>query len=519
MILYMNRRDVPNLDRGELPSAVIDYVIGKANKYERRCRALYGRYIGVPQLHRGDEEDDVRAEANYAKYIVDIIRGYFLSEPVKYDCNDRDKKDSQAQLSLVSTVEAKLDRQNGTLVRHNAVDEDKDGLCDLCGKKIDISAVMAAYHSQNIATVDQRNGKAMGIYGESCELLYASTEEQPRPRSTVYAPDQIVLVQDDTVEHKDLFALWFEQRERTDRSRYYAVTVYTATQYQQYESTSLDKENYVFNPVGAPVPHFFDEVPVVCYENNEERQGDFEQVANLIDARNELLSDRLTDKRKFVNSILAAYGAVLPPETMAAAKQDHFVDGIPQDARLEYVQKTFDENALKVLDDTLVSDIHKMTLTPDMTDQAFAGNASGVALKLKLLALHLLVKSKMSAMEAGLKKRWTLYNNWLAHNGIDPVSVDDVDMVFTVALPIDEAQIVSMVCTLKNAGLVDDQTLLSLLWFVKDPAEAVENMKQQKQENQQQYMDSFAPKTEDKDKDEDEEKDTAGRQKDEEKDA
>ena len=143
MILYMNRRDVPNLDRGELPSAVIDYVIGKANKYERRCRALYGRYIGVPQLHRGDEEDDVRAEANYAKYIVDIIRGYFLSEPVKYDCNDRDKKDSQAQLSLVSTVEAKLNRQNGTLVRHNAVDEDKDGLCDLCGKKIDISAVMA----------------------------------------------------------------------------------------------------------------------------------------------------------------------------------------------------------------------------------------------------------------------------------------------------------------------------------------------------------------------------------------
>ena len=150
---------------------------------------------------------------------------------------------------------------------------------------------------------------------------------------------------------------------------------------------------------------------------------------------------------------------------------------------MEYVQKTFDENALKVLDDTLVSDIHKMTLTPDMTDQAFAGNASGVALKLKLLALHLLVKSKMSAMEAGLKKRWRLYNNWLAHNGIDPVSVDDVDIVFTVALPIDEAQIVQMVCTLKNAGLVDDQTLLSLLWFVKD---------------QQQYMDSFAAKAEDK---------------------
>ena len=48
--------------------------------------------------------------------------------------------------------------------------------------------------------------------------------------------------------------------------------------------------------------------------------------------------------------------------------------------------------------------------------------------------------------------------------------------------------------TILNSG----QTLLSLLWFVKDPAEAVENMKQQKQENQQQYMDSFAAKAEDK---------------------
>ena len=85
MILYMNRRDVPEAEQGVLSSAVIDYVVGRANEYARRCRALYGRYIGVPQIHRGEDENDVRAEANYAKYIVDIIRGYFLSEPVKQD--------------------------------------------------------------------------------------------------------------------------------------------------------------------------------------------------------------------------------------------------------------------------------------------------------------------------------------------------------------------------------------------------------------------------------------------------
>ena len=137
MILYMNRRDVPEAEQGVLSSAVIDYVVGRANEYARRCRALYGRYIGVPQIHRGEDENDVRAEANYAKYIVDIIRGYFLSEPVKYDCNDKDKKDSQAKLSLVSTVEAKLDRQSS-----------RDAALEKLQKIVDTSDKSAAAHKE-----------------------------------------------------------------------------------------------------------------------------------------------------------------------------------------------------------------------------------------------------------------------------------------------------------------------------------------------------------------------------------
>lgn len=118
-------------------------------------------------------------------------------------------------------------------------------------------------------------------------------------------------------------------------------------------------------------------------------------------------------------------------------------------------------------------------------------------MKLKLLALNILVKSKMRSMEKGLKKRWKLYNNFLSMaNNFTPVDIKDVDIVFTICMPIDEPSIVNMVCQLKNAGLVDDQTLLSLLWFVKDPAEALENMKQQKQESLKQYRDSFENNTE-----------------------
>ena len=487
MIIYIDAGNVPNAQQCDIPSDVIKYIVKKAEHYSARCRKLHSRYRGEMQFAMSDDDnDEVRAEANYAKYIVDITKGYYLSEPVKYDNNDKSDKKSQVEMDLVTSVEAKIDKDTRKLVRRDfgKIDE----------RDIDISPIIDCYHSQNISKTDDKNGKNIGIYGESEELLYASTDENPMPRSAVYPPDQLILVQDNTVEHKDLFALWFEKREKLDETKYYAVSIYSSVGRMDYESTDSSRENFNYQAVSSLTPHYFQAVPVIHYENNDERQGDFEQVENLIDARNGLLSDRLTDKRSFVNAVLALYGAILSDDARKDMKTEKIIDGLPADSKMEYLQKTFDESGMKILDDTLVADIHKMTFTPDMNDEKFAGNSSGVALKLKLLALNLLVKNKMLAMEDGLKKRWKLYNNWLSTAGrmSEPVSIDDVDVVFTVCMPIDEQQIVNIVCELKNSGLVDDQTLLSLLWFVKDPAEALENMKQQKRENQKEYLDSFA---------------------------
>ncbi len=483
MIVYIDSSKVPKVHECIIPNEILKYVISKANQYEARCCKLYSRYCGKPQLNI--EPNNIRVEANYAKYIVDITQGYYLSEPVKYDNNDKSKK-ANTLFSPINKIEAKIDKDTGNLVRNDASQQIQE-------QAIDISPIIDCYHKQNIEKKDEQNGKNIGIYGESTELIYASSEEIPSPCSAVYPPNQIILVQDNTVEHRDLFGMWFEKCEKEDFTQYYRVTVYSDKGKRDYVSENLDKSDFVFSPVGEFKEHYFDAVPIVCYENNDEKQGDFEQVQGLIDGRNELLSYRLTDKKKFVDALLALYGAVLSDNAKKNIKEDKFIDGLPDDAKFEYIQKTFDEASLKVLDDTLVSEIHKMTLTPDMTDEKFSGNSSGVALKLKLLALNILIKNKMHSMEGGLKKRWNLYNNFLSKSKhIQPVDICDVDIVFTVCMPIDEKEIVDMVCNLKNSGLVDDQTLLSLLWFIKDPAEALENMKQQKNENLKQYADSFS---------------------------
>ena len=227
--------------------------------------------------------------------------------------------------------------------------------------------------------------------------------------------------------------------------------------------------------------HWFGGVPVIAYTNNDERQGDFEQILSLIDAYDGLMSSRLTDKKKFVDALLVFFGMTLAEGDEARLAREKFIDGAPLDARAEYIQKTFNESEVQVLADSLVREMHKMTLTVDMSDEQFAGNSSGQALKLKLLTMDLLSRSKMRRMERGLRERLALYNHWLVVRGaMGVVDHSQVDVVFTPDLPINESEIVDMVCRLQ--GIVDDQTLLSQLWFVRDPAEAVENLRRQRQQ-------------------------------------
>lgn len=211
------------------------------------------------------------------------------------------------------------------------------------------------------------------------------------------------MVRDNTVEHNKLFAIVYEEQEDLNDVKYYDVTVYTAFNSKRYRSTNL--EDFEFHEIlDSEQEHYFGEVPVVEYQNNDERQGDFEQVIPLIDGLNELLSDRITDKKKFVNSLLALFGMTIDDDDLKIVKDERFLDGIPTDGRIEYVQKVFDEGSMSVLCNDIIREIHKMTLTVDMTDENFAGNSSGQALMLKLMTMNILVKSKMRSFEKGLKK-------------------------------------------------------------------------------------------------------------------
>lgn len=476
MAIYIDSSNVPDVNN--IPSSVFRYLIKKHKAHRAKLQRNYDYYIGRHKImtELSENSEQIKVYSNYAKYVVDISTGYYLGEPVKY--NEKNASNKQNKQILNAGTQAIV--KNGNVFQY-----DWD-----TAKTVDITRVVEVYDNQTISECDSKIAKYLGIFGECYELEYANSWDNPEPRTAVIDPRNCIMVRDNTVEHNKLFGMVYQEQESLGETKYYDVTVYTAFGNKMYRSTNL--EDFEFHVVtDSEEEHFFREVPIVEYQNNDERQGDYEQCIPLIDGLNELLSDRLTDKKKFVNSILAVFGITIDDDDMKVVRDERYLDGMPTDARIEYIQKVFDEGSMSVLCNDIIREIHKMTLTVDMTDENFAGNSSGQALMLKLMTMNILVKSKMRNFEKGLKKRFEMYNTWLTVKGeMLPIDKKEVDIIFTVALPIDKAEILSTVTQLQ--GIVDNKTLLSQLWFVKDVDVVMENLRIQKEEQQQEYLDIFA---------------------------
>lgn len=469
MALYIDRRELPE-DLSYIPPAVLQYVIDEHRQQLGRLEMLHNAYLGrnMPKM---TEADDIAVVCNYPRYIVDVVTGMFLGDPVKYNTADNGP-------GLTGGVRATI--RGGELLR-----ADK-----LTPAQNDISSVVDAYKRQSITDIDKEIGRDIGEYGEAYELEYASDDENPIPKTVVCDPRSSIMVRDTSVEHHKLFFMTYEKRKHVDTSLYYAVFVYTDKECIEYYSDGITAP-ISFIEVGRSF-HFFGEVPAVEYSNNADRLGDYETVLPVINAYNKLMSDRVTDKSRFIDAVLFLYGMSLTDEQKKDLKKYGIVDTLPpkdQGAAAEFIQKTLEEGSVHVLADDLVKEIHKQSMTVDMTDASF-GTASGQAMKLKLLTMTMLVKNKVRSMERGLKKRFQMYNRWLAIRGVmAEVDREEVDIVFSIQLPIDETGIVNVVKTLQ--GIVDDETLLGLLWFIKDPAETIEKVRAEQAEKDKRYLDTF----------------------------
>ena len=412
----------------KITNQVLNDVIDYNERYKERYKMLENYYLGKHGILERTKEDRLKNNKvliNHAKYITDTNVGYLLGNPVDYQVSE----------------------------------------------EYDIQPLLDAYKKQTINDLDSEIAKDVSIFGLQYEYVYVN--ESSDPKSCEIDNKNAIIVYDDTVEHNKLFGLIYRSIYKGESFKYWEIIYCDKEVIRTYKSYSKS-----LNQVGEDQPHMFGDVPLIQYKNNPELLGDFEPVITLIDAYNLLQSDRVNDKEQLVDAILCLYGMDFDDDQADMLRESRMLANIPTDGRVEYLVKTLQEGDVDILRQNLENDIHKISMVPNMTDENFVGNSSGVAIRYKLLAFEQNVKNKERYMEKGLMERFKLYNNYLvAIAKMSEVPVEEVDAVFTRNLPSNDYEISQMINNLSD--YVDAETLISQLSFIKDASEIVELKRQE----------------------------------------
>ena len=117
-----------------------------------------------------------------------------------------------------------------------------------------------------------------------------------------------------------------------------------------------------------------------------------------------------------------------------------------------------------------------MSNSPDFNDEKLMAQ-SGIAMKYKLIGFENVSSAIVANMTKALQKRIELICEVL--NLTDGVAMwRDIKITFTRNLPENTLETAQMVNQLR--GLVSDETLLSQIPFITNPAEEAERVKEQK---------------------------------------
>lgn len=398
-------------------------VISEHQANQPRLENLRKYYLGdsaIMRRTRADGRPNNRIAHPFARYITAVSAGYLVGKPVAYS----------------------TEVQGDTLER-----------------------VLDAFRRSSIASMDAENARNASIYGRAVEYVYVRAEDK-LPKVSVLSPVDAFVVYDEDYELKPLFGVHMTRRTNADgSSNGWTVTVVSRTVIARYTAATLSTNRYTEESVE---PHYFGDVPMVEYWNDENERGDFEWIIPLIDAYDKLESERVNDKEQFVDALLVLTGCTMDKDERGRSpirqlREDKMLSLPDNQAGAQYLTAQIDENGAEILRAALVEDIHKMSMVPNLSDKDFASNASGVAMRYKLWGLEQLTNIKQQWFTEGLRTRLKLFINHMIVSGAPALDVADVKISFTRALPANKLEIAQFVQIADAAGAMSTRTKVDVL--------------------------------------------------------
>ncbi len=353
-------------------SMVTDFKLNKLPRLQNLKRYLENDNPSVTDTNRRNEDgvSDVRASHAFASYIVTFMQGYMTGNPIHLDYDD------EAVQEILDTVNKmnNADYQNSLLERDAST------------------------------------------YGWAYEIHYRKEDGSHFKRADVM----------------NTFAIYNMtiERERIGAVRFYD-NPFTESEYVEFYD-DRGKLTYIVEGTDLVLeseePHTYGSVPINELENNDERMGDFERVTPQMDLYDFAQSDTANYMQDFNDAILALFGDIdlghgltedekievlreMRRARMLLLTPPKTLDGREGSIHAEYLTKQYDVAGTEAYKKRIVNDIHKLSFTPDLTDEKFAGAQSGKALEHKLFGLEVIESNKENALKAFLQERYRLIMN------------------------------------------------------------------------------------------------------------
>lgn len=333
------------------------------------------------------------------------------------------------------------------------------------------------------------------IFGEAYELQWLN--EEGKYCFEAIDPMAVMVITDGRLRESVTDAIIFDVDDTLGNTRKVQLYCYDDTYRRIYSytetATAFEDKNSNANisnfELEEEAPHMMGRCPIIQVKNNRWNTGDFEPVVSEVDAYNLSVSNSVNDLSDNTDAmmIFKNLDATTAEDIEEAKKMGGFK--VSDNGDVKWLIKEVNDGYSEHIKDRLKNDIHKFSFVPDMSDEQFASNSSGVAIRYKLLALEQFRLEKIKWMRKAILTRLYMISDYLATKGqsFDPLGIG---ITFKANLPQNSSEIAEFVT--KLTGITSQATQLTQLGedIVPDVQDEMEKIQEEKE---QAMNNSFIP--------------------------
>lgn len=401
--------------------------------YIKEREYFRGKHKMVDAPHKPPHKPDNRLIVNFPRKAVTTYNGFFAGTPVK------------------------IDHEN------EATDE----------------FVKNWLNKINFDDVFTRVSKQASMYGHSYFYVYQGekgSDFEGVPILQACDPLNTFLIYDDTLSGGARYGVTY----RYNYERKLEITLYDS-KFKRTMIVSDSSGTFLDQIAAEAVPYPI--VPIIEAPENDERMALCEDIISLIDALDKVMSEKANDTDYFADAYLKIVNAAISKKGIETMRDTRVINAQGEssgNSQIEFLAKPDADNTQEHLVDRLVDYIYEIANVTNLNDDAFSGNPSGVALKLKYQAMSNMASDKSLKFKRALRDVFRCV--FAVTQEVSGDSWEDLQFKFTQAIPnnlMEESQVVSNLY-----GKVSNHTLFKVLPFVDDPDEEIKRLKDEQQENQ-----------------------------------